>query len=102
MEAVQCPHTLIFSAAHTSALRTSYTKGYAPLELQSGKLHQLGPWSDVFSLGAVLFSLLWKRTPIAFDCEMDAAYNYDTYAYAETAYQDRFYRVLTWYPLLLC
>lgn len=79
----------------TAALRISYTKGYAPLELQSGKLHQLGPWSDVFSLGAVLFSLLWKKAPTAFDCEMDAVYDYAAFAYAETAYQDRFYRALT-------
>lgn len=79
----------------SAALRISYTKGYAPLELQSGRLHQLGPWSDVFSLGAVLFSLLWKKTPTALDCEMDAVYDYAAFAYAETAYQDRFYRVLT-------
>lgn len=58
-----------------SALRTSYTKGFAPLEQQTGKLAQLGPWSDVYSLGAVLFAMLWGKTPTAFDCAVDAVYD---------------------------
>ena len=40
---------------NSSGLRTSYTKGYAPLEQQTGKLRQLGKHSDIYSLGAVLF-----------------------------------------------
>lgn len=49
-----------------SAIRTSYTRGFAPLEQQTGKLKRLGPHSDVFSLGAVLFYALWRHTPDAF------------------------------------
>ena len=51
-----------------SKLRTSYTRGYASLEQQTGKLRQLGKHSDMYSLGAVLFYALWHKTPTAFDC----------------------------------
>ena len=75
--------------------RLSYTKSFAPPELQTGKLRLLGAWSDVYSLGAVLFSLLWNRTPTVFDGEMDSAFDYQRFRYASTAYQDRLYRALT-------
>lgn len=78
-----------------SALRTSYTKGFAPLEQQTGKLAQLGPWSDVYSLGAVLFAMLWGKTPTAFDCAVDAVYDYSHFSFSAFHYQDRLYRGLT-------
>ena len=76
-------------------LPSSYTKGYASLEQQTGKLRQLGRHSDLYSLGAVLFWALWHRTPTAFDCEADAEYDYNHMVYAGKAYQDRLFRVLT-------
>jgi len=79
----------------SSNLRTSYTKGYASLEQQTGKLRQLGKYSDVYSLGAVLFWALWHRTPSAFDCDADAEYDYAHMTYAGKSYQDRLFRALT-------
>ena len=76
------------------AIRTSYTRGFAPLEQQTGKLRRLGPHSDVFSLGAVLFHVLWGHTPDAFDCAAEAVYDYESMAFSAT-YQDRLYRALT-------
>lgn len=35
-----------------TALRTSYTRDYAPLEQKTGKLRQIGRHSDLYSLGA--------------------------------------------------
>ena len=78
-----------------SALRASYTKGYAPLELQTGKLRSLGRHSDIYSLGAVLFYALWHETPSAFDCDAAADYDYAHMTYADTAYQDRLFPALT-------
>lgn len=49
---------------NSSGLRTSYTKGYAPLEQQTGKLRQLGKHSDIYSLGAVLFYALWHKNAL--------------------------------------
>lgn len=77
-----------------SAIRTSYTRGFAPLEQQTGKLKRLGPHSDVFSLGAVLFYALWGHTPDAFDCAAGAFYDFQSMAFS-ASYQDRLYRALT-------
>ena len=76
-------------------LRASYTRGYASLEQQTGKLRQLGKHSDLYSLGAVLFYALWHKTPSAFDCEPDAAYDYTRMTYAGGLYQDRLFRAMT-------
>jgi len=78
-----------------SRLRTSYTRGFASLEQQTGKLRQLGKHSDMYSLGAVLFYALWHKTPSAFDCEPDAAYDFSDMTYAGGHYQDRLFRALT-------
>lgn len=78
-----------------TALRTSYTKGYAPLEQQTGKLRQIGRHSDLYSLGAVLFEALWHRTPTAFDCEENAKYDFCQMEYPCANYQDKLFRALT-------
>lgn len=78
-----------------SRLLTSYTRGYASLEQQTGKLRQLGKHSDMYSLGAVLFYALWHKTPSAFDCEPDATYDFTSMTYAGSHYQDRLFRALT-------
>lgn len=80
---------------NSSGLRTSYTKGYAPLEQQTGKLRQLGKHSDIYSLGAVLFYALWHKTPSAFDCDPAAVYDYTQMTYAAKKYQDRVFPALT-------
>jgi serine/threonine protein kinase len=78
-----------------TALRTSYTRGYAPLEQQTGKLRQICRHSDLYSLGAVLFEALWHRTPTAFDCEENAEYDFSQMAYPRANYQDALFRELT-------
>ena len=78
-----------------SALRTSYTRGYAPLEQQTGKLRQIGRHSDLYSLGAVLFEALWHRTPTAFDCEENAEYDFSRMTYPRAHYPDSLFRELT-------
>lgn len=77
------------------SLRTSYTRGYAPLEQQTGKVRQIGRHSDLYSLGAVLFEALWRKTPTAFDCEENAEYDFSAMIYPRTNYQDRLFRELT-------
>jgi len=81
-------------AQDLTGIRTSYTKGFAPLEQHTGKLRKIGWHSDVYSLGAVLFYELWGHTPSAFDCDPIAVYDYDQMAFAGS-YQDRLYRELT-------
>ncbi len=78
-----------------SRLRTSYTKGYASLEQQTGKLRQIGQHSDIYSLGAVLFYALWHKTPSAFDCDTSSDFDYKHMIYGEKSYQDSLYQALT-------
>lgn len=82
-------------SGETAALRTSYTKGYAPLELQTGRLKQIGIHSDLYSLGAVLFEALFNQTPTAFDCDFEVTYDYSRMTYPARHYQDGLLRSLT-------
>lgn len=77
-----------------TSLRTSYTRGYASLEQQTGKLRQIGRHSDLYSLGAVLFDALWHRTPTAFDCEENAEYDFSNMTFPCANYQDALFREL--------
>lgn len=64
-----------------SDLRLSYSKGFAPIELKTSKIRKLGPHTDVFGVGALLFYLLFGTTPKAPDCESDAEYDFSTIPY---------------------
>lgn len=75
-------------------LRLSYSKGFAAIELQTAKLRKLGPHTDVYGVGALLFFLLFGKTPTASDCEATAAYDYSNLSYASD-HQDRLFFALT-------
>lgn len=48
------------AAATSNIARTDH---YAPIEQLDGNYNKLGPWSDIYSLGATLFNLLTQETP---------------------------------------
>lgn len=75
-------------------LRLSYSKGFAAIELQTAKVRKLGPHTDVYGVGALLFFLLFGRTPTASDCEASATFDYSNLTYASD-HQDRLYFSLT-------
>lgn len=87
--------TSAVQSGNSGVLRPYYTRGYAPLEQQTGKLRQLGKQSDIYSLGAVLFYALWHKTPSAFDCASYAEYDYAHMTYAAKHYQDQLFPALT-------
>ncbi len=74
--------------------RVSYSNGFAPLEQRTGNRCEIGKHTDVYSLGALLFYLLFERTPKTMDCGVDVEYDYTKMVWDEL-YQNRVYKELT-------
>ncbi len=47
----------------TTSTAISYTMGYAPREQMEQNLDKFGPWTDIYALGATLYTLLSNRRP---------------------------------------
>ena len=56
-----------FSTDQNQTLSTStglcYTPGFAPSEQVSGNVKRIGPWTDLYALGATLYNLLTNKMP---------------------------------------
>lgn len=76
-----------------SNIRLSYSRGFAAIELRTAKLRKIGTHTDVYGVGALLYYLLFDRTPAAADCEAFAVYNYKDMVYS-TAHSDRLWFAL--------
>ena len=56
----------------TTSTAISYTNGYAPREQMEQNLNKIGPWTDIYALGATLYALLSnKKPPLPSDIEDD-------------------------------
>lgn len=77
------------------SVRVSFSKGFAAIELQMGKVKKLGRHTDVYGVGALLFYLLFGTTPTAADCESDAVYDFAKCQYAGENYPDKLFFALT-------
>ncbi len=75
--------------------KIAYTRGFSALELQMGNLKRISKKTDVYSIGAILFYLLFGRAPTAMDAAMDAQYAYQNTKYASKTFQDKMYDELT-------
>lgn len=75
-------------------IRLSYSKGFAPIELQTSKIKRLGPHTDVYGVGALLFYLLFGYTPTAPDCEPDAVFDFSKIQYDYTKCDDKLFSSL--------
>lgn len=73
----------------------SFSQGYAALEQQMGSFQKLGYYTDVYSVGAVLFYLIFGKPPRAMDCEAEAEYDFARSKYTDSGYQDRLFYGLT-------
>ena len=40
-----------------------YTEGYAPVEQMNSSLKNIGPWTDIYAMGATLYNLLTAQRP---------------------------------------
>lgn len=82
------------SKINCNDVRLSYSKGFAPIELQTSKIKRLGPHTDVYSVGALMFYLLFGRTPAAPDCETDAVFDFSIIQYDYNKCDDRLFSSL--------
>ena len=89
MAMIQTPSSL-----ELDNIRLSYSKGFAAIELQTAKLRKLGPHTDVYGVGALLFYLLFGVTPTASDCEPNATFDYEKLLYP-SEHQDKLYFALS-------
>ena len=58
----------------TTSTAISYTNGYAPREQMEQNYDKFGPWTDLYALGATLYTLLTnKRPPLPTDIDDDTS-----------------------------
>lgn len=84
-----------YNAQDSNKIRLSYSKGFAAIELEAAKIERLGAYTDVYSVGALLFWLLFGSTPTALDCEQDACINFDKVKYNTEQYNPKLFRCLS-------
>ncbi len=77
---------------HVSTSRIAYSQGFAPLEQRTRNRSEIGKHTDVYSLGALLFYLVFGRTPRTLDC--GAEYDYSEMHYDQLC-QNQVYKELT-------
>lgn len=76
-----------------SDYRISYSMGFAPIEQKSGDLSKIGIATDIFSIGALLFYMVFGRVPTALDCGLDAQYDF-AQINRNNQYSDKLYKEL--------
>lgn len=68
-----------------------FTEGFAALEQQLGWISRLGPWTDVYSVAALLFWLLFGRAPDALDCRENAGFRYEESHFCTAEHRNRLF-----------
>lgn len=56
---------LTSSGYATSTVSMCYTPGYAPSEQVDQNIERIGPWTDLYALGATLYNILTRNNPPA-------------------------------------
>ena len=77
-----------------SEYKMSYSMGFAPLEQKRGAMSRIGPHTDVYSVGALLFYMMFGKAPGPLDCGFDAEYDYSKLV-CGSSHQNKVYKELT-------
>lgn len=75
--------------------RISYTKGFSAFEQRLGELKNIGKYTDVFGIGALLYYLIFGKTVTVLECDKEAIYDYSVPKYAVFSYRDKLFYALT-------
>lgn len=75
-------------------IRLSYSQGFAAIELRTGNMRKIGPHTDVFGVGALLYYLLFGTAPTARDCEPSAFFDYTKMLYSDVEHYNKLFFVL--------
>ena len=73
-----CKHIEQNGTLTTSSL-LAFTPGYYPPEQSAQTMRNIGPWTDIYALGATLYNLLTNRTPPSHDdilCDGRSAFSF--------------------------
>jgi serine/threonine protein kinase len=68
-----------------------YTEGFAAVELRRADRRNLDEWTDVYSLGALLYWMLFGKAPDAFACNRTGQYDFTDMLFPMEGYRDRLF-----------
>lgn len=71
-----------------------FTKGFSAPEQMYGQTGKIGKYTDIYSVGAVLFSKIFGRNAESGDGELFAEYDFENMLYKDKMYQPKLYRLL--------
>lgn len=75
--------------------KISFTKGFSSIEVQLRNVKKIGKHSDIYSIGATLFYLIFGRIPKVSECESNSIYDFKESKYNFSIYKSRLKYELT-------
>ena len=73
----------------------SFSKGFSAPEQRRCDIRNIGEWTDIYALGAMLYYKLFGTVPDSGHCGLYSTFDYTTMKYASDSYQPKLYRMLT-------
>lgn len=80
--------------AEKKELNLSFSEGFSAPEQMQGRIDKIGPHTDIYALGAVLFYKLFRRKPEMEDSRISATYSFEKIMHGDERYQPKLYRKL--------
>lgn len=72
----------------------SFSEGFSAPEQMQGKRDRIGKYTDIYSIGAMLFFKLFGRKPELEDSKISSEYDFKHMLYSDRKYQPKLYRKL--------
>ena len=87
--------TTIAELKENMCYRLAYSDGFSAPELIRGRISQIGPQTDIYSLGALLFYKVFGRKPMLKEGSLGTSFDYSVMKFRDDRYSPRLYRELT-------